>query len=172
MARKFITERELAFIDKINKELIQAVTGQEVNYFAISTEKSSVHKLYDEAVNKVWDAPVKINARVMWNNETTQATSYGLDSKYSCEVYFHKLELQERNVEPKEGDFIEFGKVYFEITSVTQPQIVFGQVNNRLMVKCMCVPSREGQFQNGNSSSENIDNSYDIENTKHKKDHI
>lgn len=170
MARKFITERELAFIDKINKELIQAVTGQEVNYFAISLEKSSVHSLYEEAINKVWDPPVKINARVLWGNEATTSTNYGLDSKYSCEVYFHHLELEERNVKPKEGDFIEFGRVYFEITSVTQPQITFGQVNNRLMTKCACVPAREGQFAAGSRSSENIDNTYAIENVKHKKD--
>ena len=170
MAKKFITERELAFIDRINKELIQRVTGQEISYYAISLEKSSVNKLYDEAIEKVWDPPVLVNARVLWDNMTSTAGAFGVDSKYSCEVYFHSLELKERNVEPKEGDFVEFGQMFFEITSVTQPQIVFGQINNRLMTKCVCVPSREGQFQAGGSSSENVDNTHPISNTKHKKD--
>jgi len=172
MSKKFITERELAFIDRINKELIQKVTGQEVSYYAISAEKSRINSLYGEAIEKVWDPPILVNARVMWDNTQSAATSFGIDSKYTCEVYFHDLELKERNVVPKEGDFVEFGEVFFEITSVTQPQIVFGQVNNRLMTKCVCVPSREGQFQNGGRNSEGVKNTHPISNTKHKKDYI
>lgn len=172
MARKFITERELAFIDRINKELIQKVSGQEVSYYAISVERSRVNRLYGEAVEKVWDPPVLINARVLWDNENTVTAGSTADSRYSCEVYFHALELKDRNVRPREGDFIEFGQVFFEITSVTQPQIVFGQVNNRIMTKCVCVPSREGQFQAGGSSERADDRTHPIENSKHTKDHI
>jgi hypothetical protein len=170
MARKFVTEREIAFIDAINKELIQKVVGQEVSYYAISLEKSRVHRLYDEAIEKVWDPPVMLNARILWDNAQSITTNMGVDSKYSVEVYFHDLELRDRNVRPKEGDFIEFGQVFFEITSVTQPQIVFGQINNRLMTKCICVPSREGQFQAGSRSSEGVDNTHPVENSKHRED--
>lgn len=166
MARKFITTHELAFISKINHELIQYVVGQEVSYYAISLEKSRVHRLYDEAVEKVWDPPVLVNARVLWDNPQSATSQYGVDSKYTAEVYFHTDELDARNIRPKEGDFVEFGQVYFEITSVTQPQIVFGQVNNRIMTKCICVPSREGQFQAGGKSSEGVDNSHPIENSE------
>ena len=168
MARKFVTERELAFIGRINKELIQKVVGQEVSYYEIDLERSKAHRLYDEAIEKVWKPPVKVNARVMWDNPASNSTNFGVDSKYTAEVYFHTQELDDRDVRPKEGDFIEFGQVYFEITSVTQPQIVFGQVNNRIMTKCVCVPSREGQFQAGGRSSEAVDNTHPIENTKHK----
>lgn len=170
MARKFITEREIAFIHRVNHELIQKVVGQEISYYAISLEKSRVDDLYREAVEKVWDPPVLINARVMWDNTQSSSTTFGVDSKYNLEVYFHKLELDERNVKPKEGDFIEFGGVFFEITSVTQPQIVFGQVNNKIMTKCVCVPSREGQFSAGGESGEGVSNTYPIENTKHRND--
>lgn len=170
MARKFITEREIAFINKVNKELIQKVTGAEVSYYAISLEKSKVNKLYGESIQKVWDAPIQIYGRVLYDNVQSATTGLGVDSKYNIEVYFHKLELEERNVVPKEGDFVEFGEVYYEITSVTQPQIVFGQINNKVMTKCVCVPSREGQFQAGGNSSEGVANTHPIENTRHKKD--
>lgn len=170
MGFKFITEREIAFINKVNKELIQHVVGQTVSYYAISLDKSKVHRLYDESVNKVWDPPVLIDARVLWDNPNEASSGFGVDSKYSCEVYFHTQELQERNVVAKTGDFVEFGGVFFEITSVTQPQIVFGEVNNRIMTKCVCVPSREGQFQAGNRSNEGVDNSQVLSNTPHKKD--
>lgn len=170
MARKFITERELAFIDKINKELIQKVVGQETYYYAISLEKSQINSLYGESINKVWEPPVLVNARVLYDNANSTNTSFGVDSKYTAEVYYHRLELDERNVRPTEGDFIEFGGIFYEITSVTQPQIVFGQINNKVMTKCICIPSREGQFQAGGISSEGKDNSHTIENTKHRED--
>lgn len=170
MSRKFITEREIAFINAINKELIQKVSGQEVHYYAISTKYSRVHSLYNEAIEKLWEPPVKINARVFWDNTKSITNAQGVDSAYNAEVYFHTLELQERNVIPREGDFIEYGEVFFEITSVTQPQIVFGQINNKIMTKCICIPSREGQFQAGGSDSEGIKNVHPVENSQHTTD--
>lgn len=163
MSRKFITDREIAFINDINKELIQSVIGQSVIYYSISGEHTKINSLYNEAINKTWFYPVEINALVMYDNPSVSSTDFTLDSKFSAEIYFHTKELEERNVSPREGDFIEFGQVVFEITSVTRPQIVFGQVNNKIMTKCVCIPSREGQFQIGNQKDQGIDNTHPVE---------
>lgn len=167
MARKFVTSRELAFIDAINFELIQWVTGQEVLYYAISREETQIDDLYNEAVQKTWAPPVRINARVLYGNENTVSTNMGQDSQYSLEVYFHTKELNDRNVIPREGDVVEFGQIFFEISSVTKPQPVFGQIQDKLMTKCNCVISREGAFKAGASTEENVDNSHPIENPTH-----
>ena len=166
MARKFVLDREIAFINAISKELIQNVVGQEIEYYSINLVQTKTHRLYQEAVKKTWSAPVKVNALVMWNNSGVTSTNFGIDAKYNTEIYFHTQELIERNLVPKEGDFIEFGQVYFEITSVTQPQIIFGQVNNKIMTKCICIQSREGLFQAGSNSGKYIDNSHPIDNAK------
>lgn len=166
MSRKFITEKEIAFIHRVTHELIKNVTGQVVFYYEIDLQRSKVDELYQETIQKVWKAPVKCNARVLWGNETSQATNLGIDSRYSLEVYFHPEELKERNLSPKEGDFVEFGQVFFEIASVTQPEIIFGQVNNKTDTKCVCVPAREGQFAAGGRYSEGRDNSHPIETSK------
>lgn len=162
MSRKFITQREVDFVNAIAHELIQNVVGQEIKYYGISIPETQVNDLYSEAIQKTWNPPVSVNALVQWDNQNTVSSNMGQDAQYSLEVYFHALELTERNVLPREGDFVEFGQVFFEITSVTQPQLVFGQVNNKVMTKCVCVPSREGQFQMGNSSSDDVDNSHPI----------
>lgn len=162
MALKFITEKELCLISKINKELIQEFVGQEVIYYAISEDHTRSHRLYQESITKVWFSPVRINARVEWDNPGVDTTNMTLDSKYTLNVYFHTDELRERNVVPRDGDFIEYGQVVFEITAVTQPQLVFGQVNNRIMTKCVCVPSREGQMQVNSDSSLFIDNTHPV----------
>ncbi len=152
----------MAFVNAISHELIQNVVGQEVLYYGISLAETRVNPLYQEAVQKTWNPPVRMNALVNFDNQNTVSSNMGLDAKYSLEVYFHDLELKERNVLPKEGDFVEFGQIFYEITSATQPQLVFGQVNNKVMTKCVCVPSREGQFQMGNDSSEEVDRSHPV----------
>jgi len=165
MARKFITSKELTLISNLNKELIQDFVGQEVIYYAISEEHTVSHRLYNESINKVWFSPVKINARVEWDNPGVDTTNFTLDSKYTLSVLFHTDELIDRNVKPKEGDFIEFGQIIFEITAVTQPQLVYGQIQNKILTKCMCVPSREGQMQIHSDSAQFVDNTHPIENS-------
>lgn len=167
MGYKFITEQEINFINTINRELIQHVVAQEVIYYAIAVKQTQVDDLYNEAIKKTWNPPVRVNARVFWDNPTVRSISAGQDSQYSLEVYFHTKELVERNLVPREGDFIEYGQVFFEITSVTQPQIVFGEINNRIMTKCVCVPAREGQFQAGNITRESVDHSHPVQNSVH-----
>ena len=163
MSRKFITDKELASISKINKELIQDYIGQEVIYYAISEEHTVSHRLYQESVNKVWFSPIRINALVEYDNPSVETTNFTLDSKYELSVMFHTEELSDRNVKPREGDFIEFGRVVFEITAVTQPQLVFGQVSEKIMTKCTCKPSREGQMQIHSDSAQFIDNTHPID---------
>lgn len=163
MSRKFITTKELDYIAEINRELIQEYVGQTVIYYAISEEHTVSHRLYHESVHKTWFSPVEINALVAWDNPGVDTTQFTLDSKYGLDVYFHTRELVERNVKPREGDFVEFGQVVFEITSVTQPQLVFGQVNEKIMTQCRCEPSREGQMQVHGDSAQFIDNTHPVE---------
>lgn len=163
MSRKFITEKEFALIEKLNKELIQDIIGQEVIYYAISEEHTLSHDIYREAINKIWFHPIRINALVNYDNPSVLSNNMGLDSQYSVEVYFHTGELEDRNIVPRDGDFIEFGQIVYEITAVTQPQLTYGQVQQKIMTKCMCTPSREGQFQVHNNTKMFVDNTHPVE---------
>lgn len=165
MSRKFITAKEEAFNASIIKEFVQSFVGQEVYYYAISAEENRVKNVYGEQINKKWKPPVKINALVNYDDAGTKSTSLGLDSSYGLEVYFHTQELTERNVILAEGDFIEYAQVYFEISSISQPQLFFGQAQNKVMTKVVCVASREGQFSAGSISKEDIDASHQVNST-------
>jgi len=146
MSRKFIGRKEIAFVNSINKELIQRVIGQEVYYYAILADKTKTNDLYGEAITKVWSPAVMCNALVMYENTQEQIGAMAPDSKFSVDVYFHTEELNERNVLPKMGDFIQFGEIMYEIHQVTMPQIVWGLIEQKIMTKCACGPARKGQF--------------------------
>lgn len=162
MARKFVTTRELALVDSWNKELIQDTVKQRLIYWGISYEESQVHDVYDEAVTKEYYQPVEFMARVEFNQVATVANGGTLDSGYTLSVFAHREELDERNIRPREGDFIEYGQSVFEITTVGLTQPVFGQINDKLMIQLTCVPSRETQFKTDNVTIDNIDNTSQV----------
>ena len=52
MSRLFIGDREVAFFNGINKELLQKIICQKIIYYSVSYEHTKTHRLYDEAVRK------------------------------------------------------------------------------------------------------------------------
>jgi hypothetical protein len=143
--------------------LIQDTVQQEIIYYAISYEESRVHDVYDEAVTKEYLQPIRINARVEFNQVATKTEGGTLDSSYSLTVQLHSEECRQRNLNPREGDFIEFGQVIFEVTTVGHAQPVFGQINDKLKFELTCVPSREGQFKADNVTVDRVDNTHPVE---------
>lgn len=143
----FIGNREVKFFDGIAKELVQKIVGQEVFYYAVSEKHTKTHRLYNEAIRKTTFPPVGINALILYNAPVQSTTKFSIDTVYSIEVYFHYHELEERNIIPREGDFVKWGKVVYEIESLTQPQIVYGQIDNKVMVQAICRVSRKSQFE-------------------------
>lgn len=143
---KFVSERDLAFFHAVNRELIQDVVQQEIFYYQIMAEKTKKDDLYNESVRKVWANPVKVNALILYENSTEVITALPPDSKFNIDVFFHKKELEERNLNPAMGDFVRFGKIMYEILNVSEPQPIAGMINEQMMIKCPCTPARRGQF--------------------------
>lgn len=167
IARKFITEREHTLIDNINHELIQDFIGVEIIYYAISPEHTVAHDIYGEAtVPPTQLVPVRMNGLVNYDNPMVRTTQFTLDASYTLELYLHTRELQQRSLSPSEGDFVEWNQIFFEISSVTRPQMVFGQPQHKIMTKLVCVPSRDGLFKAGGYTGkvDAVDNSHPASN--------
>jgi hypothetical protein len=45
MSRKFVTDREIKFINSITRELHQHVVDEEILYYAIDLSNTQVHRL-------------------------------------------------------------------------------------------------------------------------------
>ncbi len=146
MPRKFIGRKELGFVAQITRELIQGVIGQTVTYYQILADKTRTNDLYNEAIEKTYAAPVQTSCLVYYENTTETVSNFPADAKFKVDVYFHMAELIDRNLNPKMGDFVQFGSVVYEIYSAVQPQPAFGQIESMIMVKCTCGPARQDQF--------------------------
>lgn len=143
----FVTPREINLFNQINKELIQRIVAQKIIYYSVSQEHTKTNKLYDEAISKTIFQPVEINARVLYKTPDQTVGQFSIDTVYAIECYFHISELQERNIIPREGDFVKFGNTVYEIEKLTRPQITYGQIDHEVMVKADCRVSRKSQFE-------------------------
>ena len=92
MARLFITPRELDFISDITKEVIKDVAGQKVFYYRIREDLSNTHDIYSEAIEKVFDPPIEVDALVEWNETSVTTNNFGIDVVKSN--YISEIEVQ------------------------------------------------------------------------------
>ena len=62
MARLFITPREIDYISDITKEITKDVIGQKIYYYRVREDATRVHDVYEEAMDKVFDPPLEVDA--------------------------------------------------------------------------------------------------------------
>lgn len=147
MARLFITPRELNFISDITKEIVKDVIGQKIYYYPISEIKTKTHNLYNEALKKVYDNPIIIDALV--NNEfqtDTKIDKFGVDAQYKIEVYIQHRDLVEKGINVSIGDFFSFSDVFYEITERVFMRNIYGQAEHRDGVRIVGTKARQGLF--------------------------
>jgi len=147
MSRLFVGDKEINFFNSITKELLQKTIKQRIIYYSVSDEHTNTHRLYGEAKKKTTYRPVEINALILYNEPIQTVTEWSVDTNYSIEVYFHIHELEERKIIPRAGDFAKFGDIVYEIEKLNKPQIVYGQMDNEIMIKAVCRVARKSQFE-------------------------
>ena len=144
----FLGKKERDLVKQVNDELIERVVGQTVAYYPIDIERTNYHDLYGEALVKTFLPPIRVHALVEFEGINTKYnTNIGLDKESSVTVHFHKRRLTEdQDLYVREGDFILYGSIYYEIVTLSEPKQLFGQVDHLLEISAKCVRAREGLF--------------------------
>jgi len=144
----FLGKKERDLVKQVNDELIERVVGQTVVYYPIDIERTNYHDLYGEALKKTFLPPVRVHALVEFDGINTKYSSnIGLDKESSLTVHFHKRRLTEdQDLYVREGDFVLYGSIYYEIVTLSEPKQLFGQVDHLLEISAKCVRAREGLF--------------------------
>jgi hypothetical protein len=144
----FTGAKEGALVKQIGDEILERVVGQQIVYFPVSLPHSNFHELYGESINKTFLPPIRVFAAVDWQGSETTTTNYGIDRKSSIQVKFHKRRLTEdQNLFVREGDFVLYGTILYEIVTVGQPRLLFGKIDEKYEVVATCIRAREGTFK-------------------------
>ena len=132
----FLGEKEKNLVKQVNDEIIERVVGQQVLYFPIDVENTDFHPLYG------------VYALVTYNGvETADLDNLALDKSTKITVNFHKRRLTEdQNLFVREGDFVRFGPIYYEIVKLNEPKLLFGQPESRFEISADCIRARDGLF--------------------------
>ena len=144
----FTGKKERDLVKQVNDELIERVIGQTIVYYPIDISRTNFHDLYGEAITKTFLPPVRVQALIEWEGiKTKYNDSIGLDKESTINIHFHKRRLTEdQDLFVREGDFIYYGDLYYEIVSLSEPKRLFGQVNHKLEISAKCIRAREGLF--------------------------
>ena len=144
----FLGEKERNLVKQINDEVIERVVGQQVMYFPIDIEHTNYHPVYGEAIEKTFLPPVRVYALVEYGGvETMFMDSISIDKKTTAIVKFHKRRLTEdQNLFVREGDFIKYGNIFYEIVKTNEPKQLFGQIDHKFEIIADCIRARDGLF--------------------------
>jgi|TARA_R110000765_G_scaffold222055_2_gene326183 hypothetical protein len=144
----FLGKKERDLVKQVNDELIERVIGQAIVYYPIDISATNYHSLYGEAIKKTFLPPIRVYALVSWKGIQTQNNeAIGLDKVSEVSVHFHKRRLTEdQDLYVREGDFVLYGDIYYEIMSLSEPRQLFGQTDHKLEIVASCIRAREGLF--------------------------
>lgn len=144
----FLGKKERDLVKQVNDELVEKIIGQQILYYSIDMETTNFHDMYGEAVEKTFLPPIRVYALVEFNEESTNyLEGFGLDKISQVTVKFHKRRLEEdQDVFVREGDFVLYGDIYYEIVKLSQPRKLFGQVDQTFEIIATCKRARKGLF--------------------------
>ena len=144
----FTGKKERDLVKQVNDELIERVIGQTIAYYPLDIERTNYHDLYGEAIKKNFLPPIRVHALVEFEGINTKySTNIGLDKEANITVHFHKRRLTEdQNLFVREGAFVLYGDIYYEIVTLAEPRQLFGQIDHRLEISAKCIKAREGLF--------------------------
>ena len=144
MSRLFITSREVDLISDLTKEIIKDVAGQKIYFYKVRQDLTNIHDVYEESINKVFDPPVEIEARVEWQPTEIRTGRYASESLSTITIFLHERDLLDRDIDPEEGDYFSYGSIFFEITSSIVESNVYGQIEHSIGLKLTGKQARMG----------------------------
>jgi len=122
----FGSARDASLVRSVNRELINNFVDTEVAFYKLSLEDTRAN-MYDEADNKVYFAPLRINCLIEKGEKSYIGDDAGYDSTREGFFNFLRDDLKDKNIVIEEGDFIEYDNEYYEVDGVSASQYFAGR---------------------------------------------
>ena len=142
----FVPQKEINLIDSMNEELIDNIIGQTVDIYKITLDNTD-DNIYGESTTKYYDQGFRVNCLILFNEPEVDLTEFGTDVNATIEMYFHRTTLKEAGFYPEIGDIVDWNDIYFEINSVTEPQLIAGHPNFKHQIRVSAHRVRNSSLQ-------------------------
>ena len=144
----FVPQKEINLIDSMNEELIDEVLGQYVDIYKISLDETEAN-VYGESATKYYNVGFRVNCMINYNEPETIQDEFGADVNASIEMFFQRNNLASGslNFYPEVGDITDWNNHFWEINSVTEPQLIAGHQGYRHSIVASAHRSRLSNLQ-------------------------
>ena len=143
MPSRFFSKKDIDTFDKFNKELVgdlysgqDGVIYQPVILYKISVYDTEVNMYGESADGKVYKPGVQVSCLVEADDQTTTTDEFGPDLQQTSLFSFIRQSLVDINYVVEIGDIIDWNSGYWEITSISENQLVGGQTDRNHSVVC------------------------------------
>lgn len=131
----FGRQRDINLMVGINRELINNIISQEVDYYKPylpETKSKDTANLYGEAsAQKSWYRPVRLNTIITYEQDSPTLEEGGImDITRPVTFAFLRDDLVPMQLVMEIGDIIEYRGKYFELDDVNEGQFVLGKDKN------------------------------------------
>ena len=123
------SERDASLVKRLNQELINKIIDIEVAFYKLSLDDTQAN-MYDEADNKVYHSPMRINALVQKDEKSYTGDEAGYDVTRTATFGFFREDLKTDNIIIEDGDVIEYDNEFYEVDGVGASQYWTGRNPN------------------------------------------
>ena len=144
----FIPQKEVNLINDMNEELIDEIVGQSVDVYKVSIDNTD-ENIYGESTTKYYDVGFRVNCLLLYNEPEITQDDFGADLRGDIEMYFQRENLSSGSLNffPEIGDIVDWNNQYWEIGSVTEPQLIAGHPNYKHSINAKAHRSRLSSLQ-------------------------
>jgi|TARA_Y100000816_G_scaffold284700_1_gene263338 hypothetical protein len=140
---RFYSQKDIDTFDKFNKELVGDLnTGQDgiiyqpVIIYKVSAYDTEVNMYGETADGKVFKAGVQVSALIEADDQTTTTDEFGPDVQQNVLFSFLRQSLVDISYVVEIGDVVDWNSGYWEISSISENQLVGGQTDYNHSVIC------------------------------------
>jgi len=144
----FLPAKEIRMIDSMNEELIDELIGQSVDIYKVNIDNTD-ENLYGESTTKYYDVGFRVNCLILFNEPEVIQDEFGSDVNSNIEMYFQRNNLASGslNFYPEMGDIVDWNDFYWEMNSVTEPQLIHGHPGYKHSIVATAHRSRLSSLQ-------------------------
>ena len=143
MATRYYSQNDRDFMDRVNNELVgdlpsnqDGIINQTIVIYKVSAYDTEVNLYGETADGKVYKPGVEVTCLVAAEDQTTTTDEFGPDLAQTGVFSFLRQSLVDISYVAEIGDIIDWNSGYWEISSISENQLIGGQTGNNHSVVC------------------------------------